>query len=350
MNKIKDPGAKELIQQVEAIAAKTEELARLCPQVKNSGGPEQLRLLALKLRTLPEKELIDAYNLLKDIQGWKQLPDAVGDVVEKVRLAVEQIPTEQPKIVVAQTNCSLGTCSGPTQVQVDNLLIGVAAADLVTAIAKAAADTIAIFDIIGTATKIAQAIASGLDVVAKTLALAAAIQQRAADVRAECEDNEVQQLLIRMCNAMNDINNKLDTMGGDIAVIMEKLDELIVIVNEVKDVVDEILIHQIEEALAECMMLVGLYLPEVLSGSIEKVQDIVLDLIQKAKAAGITTANAESYWRQGAAALERGEYEKALQWFMLAYKQIQDKDMCKVPCPSDPCDKKASSCGCEEKK
>lgn len=340
MKKIKNPGAKDLIKQVEMIAAKTEELAVLCPYVKSSGGPEQLRLLAGKLAALPESDLIAANDVLQNVPSWLQLPDIVNDVVEKVKNAIEQKSEEQAIVAAVQTDCSLGTCTGPTQVQVDNLLIGVAAAELATAIAQAAADTIAIFDIIGTATKIAQAIASGLDVVAKGLALGAAIQQRAADVRAECEGNEVQELLVRMCNAINDINNKLDTIGGDIKIIMEKLDALIKLVEEIKDVVDEILLHQIEEALAECMMLVGLYLPEVLSGSIEKVQNIVQSLIKYSKAAGQITANAESYWKQGSVALEKGQYEKALQWFMLAYKQLQDKDMCKVPCPSNPCDNK----------
>lgn len=350
MNEINNPAAKEFIRQVEEIVGKTDELTAICPYIKSYGSTKQLQALTEKIGTLPESELIAAHDTIKDMPGWHQLPDTIDNVIDKVKQAAQQRPSELSKVASTQANCSLGTCpSGPSQAQVDDLLIAVAAADLATALAQATADTIGIGKpLTELAANIAQAIASGLDVVGKTLALAASIQQRAADVVAECEDQAVKNLLISMCNTINIIDSKVDKIIEKLEIMDQKLDAILKLLREIKDVVDEILLHQIEEALAECKMLVGLYLPESAFGSINKVQNIVEKLINNSKAAGLTVANAQSYWKQGSAALSKGQYERALQWFMLSYKQLQDKDMCKVPCPSDPCDRNTSCCKCED--
>ena len=350
MNEINNPAAKEFIRQVEEIVGKTEELTAICPYIKNYGSTKQLQVLTEKIGTLTEIELIAAHDTLKDMPGWHQLPDTIDNVIDKVKQVGQQRPSELSKITATQANCSLGNCpSGPSQVEVDDLLIAVAAADLATATAQATADVIGIGKpVTELAANIAQAVASGLDVIGKTLALAAAIQQRAADVVADCEDQAVNQLLVNMCNAINVIDSKVDKLAEKLEVMDKKLDDLLKLLQEVKDVVDEILLRQIEEAIAECKMLVSLYLPESASGSVNKVQSIVENLIYNSKDSGLTIANAQSYWRQGSAAISNGQYEKALQWFMLAYKQLQDKNMCKVPCPSDLCGRNTSCCKCED--
>lgn len=350
MNKINNPAAKELIRQVEDIAEKTEELSALCPHINSSGASKQLRSLIQKLDTMPENELIAAHNTLLDIPSWQQLPNNLDDVIDKVKNASAKLSAEPCKdaipqdksnkaiksdIVAASANCTLAPCTGPTQVQVDDLAIAAAALDVAVAVAQIAADTAAIFSEL--AGKILQVVADTIDLAAKGVALAVAIQQRAADVRAECEDNELTNMLVSMCNTLNSIESKIDNAIGKLEIIDKKLDQLLILVNDIKNTVDEILLHQIEEALAECKLLVDLYLPEFALGSISKVQAIVAELIFNSKFAGITVANAESFWKQGVAALENGQYERALQWFMLSYRQLQNKDVCSVPCPSDPC-------------
>lgn len=344
MDDTKSPAAKEFLVQLREIVVKTEELSNICPFVNDSDPSKQLKVMVEKLEALPESEIIDAHNVLVDLPSWQLLPKQIDEVIENVNRAVTLLQVDSCKnangflqsISAAQTNCTLGNCpSGPSQVQVDNLAIGVAAADLATATATLAAKIAGIFsDKIG---KVLEAVAAGLDIVAKGLALGVAIQQRAADVVAECEDAAVKQLLLNMCYTINGIDKKIDNISGKIDQINQKLDEVLKIVNEIKAVVDEILLHQIEEALAECELLVALYLPSFASGSIDKVQTIVENLIDDSKLAGRTTANAEAYMRQGNAAIVNGEYEKALEWYMLSYKQLQFKDACSVPCPSEPC-------------
>lgn len=340
MSEKNNPVIKEFIKHVGDIAKKTEELAKISPGLKDLSSSNNLTVLIQQLNKLPENELVEVYTVTKNMPGWNELPYRIDDVIEKVRQATITNPLKLSNIIITHENCTLGDCpDGPTQVQVDNLLIGVAAADLATAIAQATADTIAIFSELGG--KIAQAIASSLDVVGKGLALAASIQQRAADVVAECEDDAIKRLLISMCNTINDIDRKADIIINKLEVIDQKIDFLIKLAQEIKAVVEEILLHQIEEALAECKMLISLYLPENKYGSIDKVQNIVRKLIDYAKDSGITVANAESYWKQGTIALSKKEYEKALEWFMLAYKQLQTKDMCTALCLTNPCSNKS---------
>ncbi|MCX7922108.1 MAG: hypothetical protein N3B21_08880 [Clostridia bacterium] len=328
--------AAKFIEHVEDISQKLDELIKMSPKTKKIDYHNHLPILIQQLKTSPVNELADMHNGLKEVAGWLELPLRIEYVKEKVIIATASEPIKSPNIVTTQANCTLGDCpDGPSLEQVDNLLIAAAAADLATAIAQATADTIAIF--FEKAGKIAQAIASGLDVVGKGLALAAAIQQRAYDIVAECEDQAVKRLLLSMCNTINSIDTKLDIVINKLEIIDNKLDYLIKLAQEIKEVVDEILLHQIEEALAECKMLVSLYLPEDTYGSILTVQNIVRKLIDYSKVSGIIVANAESYWTQGSIALSKGENIKALEWFMLAYKQLQNKNMCSVPCPSNPC-------------
>jgi tetratricopeptide (TPR) repeat protein len=349
MSEINNPAAKELITQIENIAGKTEELSQICPHIKNSGASRQFKALILKLDTMSESDLATAHNTLIDIPIWEQLPQNLDEAIAKIKNAsaslqaqpCQKAPSQKKisiiksDIVAAQADCTLEPCSGPTQVQVDDLAIAAAALDAAVAVAQLAADiAAAIFEPAG---KVLQIVASTLDVAAKALALAVAIQQRAADVRAECEDNELTDMLVSMCSTLNSVENKENMILDKITEIDKKLEQLLIAVGRVQDTIDEILLHQIEEALAECKLLVSLYLPDSLYGSISKVQTIVSRLISNSKYAGLTTANAQSYWRQGVVALENGEYEKALQWFMLAYKQLQTKDVCSVPCPSAPC-------------
>lgn len=365
MNEINNPAAKEFIRQIEDLAGKSEELSALCPHVNSSGCSKQLKVLTGKLSSMPESELIEAYNVLTELPGWQRLPLSMDDVIVKVRKVAEaqtagqkersdeavgdmvksqccggkaQLKSEslQANAVTAQLDCTLGDCpDGPSQVQVDDLAIAVAAADLATAIAKEAADIVAIFsEKIG---KILTAVASGLDVVAKGLALGVAIMQRQADVVAECEDAAVKRLLLGMCNKLNVMDAKLDAIIAKLEIMDKKLDEILKLLHEIKEIVTEILMHQIEEALTECKLLVDLYLPDSAFGSISKVQAIVETLIRNSKLAGRTVANAEAYFRQGSAALLNEQYEKALEWFMLSYRQLQFKDACSVPCPSNPC-------------
>ncbi|MTI81700.1 MAG: hypothetical protein FH758_12635 [Firmicutes bacterium] len=336
MNETNKIESNKFLNEVENIAEKIEELIEISPRIKEGSYPNQLNILIEQLKILPENELIEAYTGLKDMPGWIELPDRIDDVIEKVKKALDPRPLKPSNIVITQANCNLGACpDGPTQVQVDKLLIAVASADVATALAQATADTIAIFSERGG--KIAQAIASGLDVVGKSLALAATIEQRDADKVAECEDEALKRLLLSMCNTINDINHKADQIIDKLEIIDQKLDVIINLAQEIKEVVDEILLHQIEEALTECMMLVSLYLPEDTFGSIGRVQNIVKKLIEYAKTSGITVANAESYWRQGSNSLSTNQYEKALGWFMLAYKQLQNKDIFAIPCSTDPC-------------
>lgn len=67
---------------------------------------------------------------------------------------------------------------------------------------------------------------------------------------AECEDQAVKNLLISMCNTINIIDGKVDKIIEKLEVMDKKLDAILKLLGEVKEVVDEILLHQIEEALA----------------------------------------------------------------------------------------------------
>jgi hypothetical protein len=359
MSKMQSPGAEEFIKQVQEVIDKTNELMTICPNIKKYNSTNQLNILAKKLETLPEADLEAAHDTFMDLGGFTELSSSITDVIEKVKIAATVKPCENIKTAtmepsentkalisqVIQSDCSLGDCGeGPSQVQIDNLKIAVAAADLATAIAQATADTLGIFVITEFASKIAQAVASGLDVVGKTLSLTVSILEREANIVAECEDAAVKRLLLNMCNTINIINSKVDLVLAKLEIIDRKLDELIKLAKEIKAVVDEILLHQIEEALSECKMLIALSLPEYAFGSITKVQGIVEKLIYNSKLAGLTVANAEAYWRQGSYALSKDQYEKALQWFMLSYKQLQTKNVCAVPCPSDPCGENNKLC------
>lgn len=348
MDKMENPSAEEFIKQVQEVIDKTNELMTICPNIKKQNATNSLNILAKKLETLPKAELEAAHDTFMEMGGFTELSSSLSQVIEKVKIAVTVAPSEKTKtltVQVTQSDCSLGDCGeGPSQLQIDNLKIAVAAADLATAIAQATADTLAIFIITEFASKIAQAVASGLDVVGKTLSLTVAILEREANIVAECEDAAVKRLLVNMCNTINIINNKVDMVLAKLEIIDRKLDELIKLAKEIKAVVDEILLHQIEDALSDCEKLIALSLPEYAFGSITKVQSIVEKLIYNSKLAGLTVANAEAYWRQGSYALSKEQYEKALQWFMLSYKQLQSKNVCEVPCSSDPCGEENKIC------
>ena len=328
--------AKEFFRHVETIINKTDELAEVSYGVTNSSYLSSSKVQMKLLSELTEAELIQAHDLLKNDPKWMELPESIEDVIRRVKMATNTISTQQFPATTAQTECSLGDCpKTPTQEQVDNLLIAAASANLAAAIAKVAADTTSIF--FDRAGKILTAIASGIEAAAKGVELAAVILQRQVNLIAECVENAVNQMLLNMCIRINIIDHKVDNIIAKLELMDQKLDILLILVQSIKETVETILLLQIEEALSECKELITLVLPERAFGLLEKVQKIVRKLIDYSKVAQIPTSNAVSYWKQGSTELENGNYEKALQWFMLSYQQLQMQDICKVPCPTDPC-------------
>lgn len=337
MSEMKDPRAEELVKQVEGIAAKIEQLISITNySLKNVSDP--LRTLAKQINTLPEEDLITAYSALMEMPLWTQIPGQLDEILEKTAAAMSG-SLEVISMEAASGECSLGQCpGGPSQSYLDDLSIAIAAADVATAAAQLTADTLEALSF-GVAAKIAQVVASGLDTGSKAISLTLAVKEKDAHAAAECENEAVKRLLISMCNTLTIIDTKLDRMGAKLEEMDKKLDIILELLMEVKKIVTEILLHQIEEALLECKKLVGLYLPEEYHGSINKVQAIVKELIDYSQIAGLTAGNANSYYSQGSLALLNGEYQTALDWFMLAYRQLPTPEICKLPCPEHPCDR-----------
>ena len=334
--------AKEFFRHVEEIINKTDELAKVSYGVTNSSYLSSSKMQMKLLSELTESELIQANDLLKNDPKWMELPESIEDVIRRVKFATNTFSPQQLPTTTAQTGCSLGDCpKTPTQEQVDNILIAAASADLATAIAKLAADTTSIF--FERAGKVLTAVASGLEVAVKGIELAAVILQRQVNLIAECVENAVNQMLLNMCNRINIIDHKVDNIIAKLELMDQKLDILLILVQSIKETVETILLLQIEEALSECKELITLVLPDRAFGLLEKVQEIVRKLIDYSKTAQIPSSNAVSYWKQGSTELENGNYEKALQWFMLSYRQLQRQDICKVPCPTKLCKNNTAS-------
>jgi 3-methyladenine DNA glycosylase/8-oxoguanine DNA glycosylase len=93
-------------------------------------------------------------------------------------------------------------------------------------------------------------------------------------------------------------------------------------VNVINANVNEILLRQIEAALAKCQTLVSLYLPQAYGGRLETVQSLVQTLIQAVTDAGIDVCDAQCFYDRALIAIGEKEYKQALNCFMAAYQQL----------------------------
>jgi uncharacterized repeat protein (TIGR01451 family) len=324
----------EFLEQIQEISNKMNELTLLIPGKSSTDNTNHLQLLTRKINQLPERDLNEISKLFHENPDWNRLPDLIEDIIIKVKMYHYECTQDNAKLNQPNFDYFSGNCPyGPTQVMVNSLLIGVAAADLATAIATAAANTIAIFSDKGN--KIALAIAGELEVVAKELAFATVIVQREADVLKECTDSAMGQLLLNMYNTIITIESKIDDTTDKYIQVDQKLDVLLKLTERIKNDIGEILLHQIEDALSECKKFVSLELTGRYMGSLEQVQKIVRNYIDLAKLSGLAVGNAETYYNQGSNAYQNNQNEKALHWFMMSYHQLQFKDIGEFPCKED---------------
>ena len=100
-------------------------------------------------------------------------------------------------------------------------------------------------------------------------------------------------MLRGICNSVNIIRQTVER-------IESKVDILIELAEYIKKTVDIISLRQIEESLASCTVLVSLYLPQAFGGHLETVVQLVEQLIDQSKAAGLPTCNAQAVCSGGA--------------------------------------------------
>ena len=268
---------------------------------------------------------------LQDTPPWLELSRLIDDVKAKILLTTPLLQLQATGFSLDRAICTPESCpTSPTQAQVDDILIAVAAADISTAIAQGVAAAIP-QEILGTANPayiIALVIATALDVVAKGLALSAAILQKAVNEINLCQETAFQQVVYSMCSTINEIKASLDNLHTKVDLLDRKINILLSLVVELKALTEEILLREIEENLAECQMLTSLYLPAAVGGRLETVQNLIQSLINASTVAGISIGAAESYLKQGIAATLGKDYCKALQWFALAYRQLTANACC----------------------
>lgn len=280
-------------------------------------------LVLEQLESEDDQRLTAISESLKENHFFAEFPA----VLTKAKKALEVVRSQKSPPVsvtpakiqeITPTDCSKPDCAEyPDQVAVDAASIAEATLDIAVAIAEAAKDLIpeVLFGFTNPAWVVAAALADGLNIDAKIAAEVAAILQLEADKNAECEEGSYQTMLRGICGTVNAIYDTVEEIN-------DKVDILLVLVNEIKTIVTQISERQIEQMLTSCTRLVSLYLPVNFGGQLENVQKLVQTRIEQSKAAGLDTCDAQAYFRQGEAAYLNRDYKKAYQWYIDAYRQL----------------------------
>lgn len=308
------------LEDFEQLITSLEELTAISPYLKQTGCTIVLRQLAAQLAQLPEENL-------PLTSPWLQLASAVTQLKEKIPAPITSAAPVPSRAICTPTACPNGT----SQSEVDDMLIAVAAADIATAIAQGVAAAIPqeIAGFTHVAYIAALVVATALDVVAKGLALDAAILQKAANETAACEEAAFQEVVYSMCGTINEIKASLDSLHNKVDLIDRKINSLLAMVAQLIALVTELLLREIEENLAECRTLTSLYLPRAAGGRLENVQTLVQDLIHHSVASGLPTGAAQSYLKQGVASYREQDYCQALEWYTQAYRQLAENACCR---------------------
>jgi hypothetical protein len=309
----------EFREQLEVYFDKLVELLTLFPNTTGVDYLAKISDLRQQTMNLPDNQLMIIYEGVKNHTIWYEFVP----LVDSIKAKAEQIKI--PVDTAERVNCPVDSCSdSPNQVDVDNLLIGVASADLATSIAQGVAAAIPqeILGIPNPAYIAAVVAATALDATAKSLAIAAATEQRDADVNGKCQDDAHADLLRNVCEGLQTVDAKVDTLNVKVDIINGKLDSLTGTVNVINANVNEILLRQIEYALAQCQTMVSLYLPQAFGGRLETVQTLVQALIARVAAAGLEVCEAQCFYDRAVEAIGEKDYKKALNCLMAAYQQL----------------------------
>jgi|GEM_PF-4000268 len=328
--------------EIQSLITKLEKLAELSPSLQKTRYIQKLYEQSEHLSLLSLEKQATA---LQDTSSWLELSCFIDDVMIKILLTPPFFSLETTEFRMKRAICTPDSCpTGATQGQVDNILIAAATADIATAIAQGVAAAIP-QEILGTANpaySIALVIATALDVVAKGLTLSAVILQKEVNEINACQETAFQKVVYSMCSTINETKASLDNLHNKIDLIDTKINILVSLAAELKALIEEILLRQIEENLATCHPLISLYLPAEMGGRLETVEALLQSLIRLSTSAGNITGMAESYRKQGLAAALNNEYCKALQWFIRAYKQLTMNACC--PCLELPISKNTKHC------
>lgn len=324
--------ANELLGQFDQLVIRIEELSEVSPYVKQSGCTQKLKNLLSELYALPETNLASLHHSLCNTLSWREFPLVLDDLICKVtqaNLVAHPFMEEKGPI---RAICQPEACTdGPSQSDVDDVLIALASEEIAVTIAQGIVDAIpqTIADIPNPPYYIALAVKVALELAAKGTNLAAAILQRAANVRAACEENAFQQVVFDMCSTLNQVKASLDALHVKIDLLDMKINSLLTLVVELTKLTKRLYLFELEEKLVHCeTFLVSLYLPETVNGKLGEVQELIQSLTTASITAGLSTGNAVSLLKQGIAAVTSQEYCQALHWFSLAYQELIGVQCC----------------------
>lgn len=286
-------------------------LADLCPPLTTHGYVERLRNLEPGQIAVPA-DLIPAIHA-----DWSRLSRLMADTASHL-LPVAHLLPQLAEGAPYRAICVPESCpSGPTQSQIDDILIAAAAAQLPATTAQGIADAIP-----EPYNAAAVAVATALTLVVDTLNLTAAILQKEVNAIAACEEAAFQQVVYSMCGTINVIKASLDYLHDKVDLLDVKVNSLLNLAAELQALTREIMLRDMEENLQNCQYLTTLYLPAAAKGRLETVQTLLLTLVETSKTAGLDTGAAESFRRQGILAAAAGDYCRALHWFSLAYREL----------------------------
>ena len=297
-----------------------------------AGSPQSAAWYARALTVIAEIEnqtdtaLVSLYQTLRDNPSLPDLPMMLAISKESLK-TLPAVPVAANYSTMTNLcqghirqdiNCSQDNCGTyPSDVDVAIAELVAATLELAAAIAEAAKvvipETIAGFT--NPAYIVAAAIAAGLTVDAKIASEAAAALQIDAAKSQNCLQDYYNAMLRGICASVNIIRQTVER-------IESKVDYVIELAEYIKKTVDIISLRQIEESLASCTVLVSLYLPQSVGGHLETVVQLVEQLIDQSKAAGLPTCNAQAFFNLGQDARSRGDYKKAYVWFAEAYQQL----------------------------
>lgn len=345
---------KELLGQIELLITKIEQLAEVSPHVKQSDCILRMRKLASELHSAPEHASASISQSLYYTPCWQDLPSTIEDMIAKVKQVnrITKPYSDEPQALRAI--CQPQACTpGPSQTDVDDVLIALASEEIAVAIAQGVVDaipqTVSVLgnDVPNPAYYIALAVKVALEIAAKGTALAAAILQRAANIRAACEENAFQQVVFDMCATLNEVKSSLDSLHDKVDLLDKKVNILLTLIVELTKAVEEIYHLELEQSLAQCESLVSLYLPNIADGNLTDVQKLVDSLVNASINAGLNVGNAASLFKQGLAAAGNQDYCMALRWFTLAYHDLLRAN-CDFSRDCHPIFKKQAPCECQK--
>lgn len=319
---ISDLTLDEIKKYLHDLAEKVKQLTAASPKQAVPQFSKCLQVLE-QLEQEDDGRLITIFDSLKDNPHLKEFPSILVNATEAMEVIenlksppVAETPAKTQEI--SETDCSKPDCDEkPDMISVAAANIAVATLEIAVAGAEAAKDLIpeTALGFTNPAWIVAAAIANGLNIAAKVAAEVAAVLELEAEKNADCEEEGYQTMLRGICSTTNAIYDTVQEING-------KVDILLILVNEIKTIVIQISERQIEQLLASCTLIVSLYLPVNYGGQLENVQKLVGTRIEQSKAAGLDVCNAQAYFNQGVTAALNGEYKKAYQWYMDAYKQL----------------------------